>query len=134
MGPAPRARLLPPRLAIPELASDSLLDALSRYTDPVICSEAGGQFGKTDRGEVGITDFFRTHKCNALCNALNLTAVTNGEADVPEGASRRTATSAIEIIRSKHLCQRKRQREIETREMHEKAREDAKNKMNEKDS
>ena len=89
-----------------------------KYTDATVCSE-DRRFGKTDLGEAGFAEFFRTHRCNTLCEALELTPVTNGEtADASSsGASRNTATSAIEIIRSKHLAQRKREREIETRAM-----------------
>ena len=48
-------------------------------TDPVIhfaSRHHGGRthkYGRTDRGMNGMRDFFRTHKCNALCHALGLT-------------------------------------------------------------
>mmetsp|Transcript_31551 Transcript_31551/g.77754 ORF Transcript_31551/g.77754 Transcript_31551/m.77754 type:complete len:142 (-) Transcript_31551:682-1107(-) len=86
-----------------------------QYTDVTVCSD-DRRFGKTDLGEAGFDGFFRTHRCNELCKRLNLTNVTP-EDDSATGASRGTATSAIEIIRTKHLIRRKREREIETREM-----------------
>jgi len=41
------------------------------YTDPQLHSSTK-EFGRADRGESGIKDFFKTHKCNFLCNALLL--------------------------------------------------------------
>lgn len=45
-------------------------------TDPVIhyASSKGRKkvFGRTDRGKYGIMDFFKTHKCNAVCLLLGL--------------------------------------------------------------
>ena len=58
-----------------------------RLTDPVIHTVHGRthnrktdsddsndveDFGRTDRGRRGIVDFFRSHKCTALCRALRL--------------------------------------------------------------
>ena len=89
-----------------------------QYTDCSICSD-DHQFGKTDLGEAGHVEFFRTHRCNALCQGLGLCFTgggLSGDAGLSD-ASRHTATSAIQIIRSKHLSQRKREREIETREL-----------------
>ena len=85
-----------------------------QYTDVNIHSE-DRQFGKTDLGEQGFEAFFSTHRCNDLCARLGLPTVSP-EAQGP-GPSRSTATSAIQIIRTRHLNQRKRQRDIETREM-----------------
>ena len=53
------------------------------FTDPVIHSGAGRsrsrgragrrtRNGKTDKGLVGIDDFFKTHSCNSLCRRLGL--------------------------------------------------------------
>ncbi len=43
-------------------------------TDPVIHYKSTkgrrGVYGRTDRGEKGISDFFRTHQCNELCRML----------------------------------------------------------------
>jgi hypothetical protein len=48
---------------------------LFELTDPVIHYSSGtgrsNVFGRTDRGRKGIHDFFRTHRCSALCRALN---------------------------------------------------------------
>jgi hypothetical protein len=45
-------------------------------TDPVIhyASSTGrrGVYGRTDRGIDGMDSFFRTHKCNGLCDMLRL--------------------------------------------------------------
>lgn len=86
-----------------------------QYTDATVCSEER-RFGSTDHGESGFEAFFMTHRCNELCEKLNLTRVALGAAG-GAGPSRNTATSMIEIIRTNHLNQRKRQRDIETREM-----------------
>jgi hypothetical protein len=88
-----------------------------RYTDVTLCSE-DRRFGKTDLGEPGFLEFFKTHRCNKFCTEFGLTAVADaqgggGSAVTPES----TATSAIQLIRTKHLSKRKRDREIETREM-----------------
>ena len=57
-----------------------------------------------------------THECNELCGKLGLPIATASDG-AGLAAPNNTATSAIEIIRSKHLQQRKREREIETRDM-----------------
>ena len=48
------------------------------FTDPVIHyksrSERRHVFGKTDKGQKGINDFFKTHKCNNLCKALGISS------------------------------------------------------------
>ena len=88
-----------------------------QYTDVTLCSE-DRRFGKTDLGAVAFEGFFSTHKCNelALCERLGL--VSKAPIALGPGTARRnTATSAIEIIRSKHLSKRKRQRGVETIEM-----------------
>jgi hypothetical protein len=41
-------------------------------TDPAIHSSQGRMFGKTDHGRKGFAEFFKTHKCNPLCEALGL--------------------------------------------------------------
>ena len=45
-------------------------------TDPVIHYKSGRNrehvYGKTDKGQKGINDFFQTHKCNNLCRALGI--------------------------------------------------------------
>jgi len=86
-----------------------------QYTDVTLCSE-DRRFGSTDLGEKGFEAFFGTHKCNELCGRLGLTHVSPEGADGAAGSSS-TATSAIQIIRTKHLNRRKRERDIETREM-----------------
>ncbi|KAI9336128.1 hypothetical protein BDR26DRAFT_865178 [Obelidium mucronatum] len=47
------------------------------FTDPAIhcATNKKGQerkFGRTDRGKFGITDFFKTHKCNEICALMGL--------------------------------------------------------------
>ena len=63
---------------------------LYRLTDPVIhYSSSRGRtnvFGRTDRGRKGVSSFFRTHTCSALCRALNREWVR------PEPARRPAAT------------------------------------------
>jgi hypothetical protein len=52
------------------------------YTDPQIHSNAGhGNFiyGKGDMGMEGITQFFATHRCNAVCRQLGLTPCPHSE-------------------------------------------------------
>ncbi|CAB9527897.1 Myosin heavy chain kinase [Seminavis robusta] len=41
------------------------------YTDPQLHSQ-GKEYGRADRGMNGFKDFFRTHKCNFICAALDL--------------------------------------------------------------
>ena len=44
-------------------------------TDPCInCKEP--RFGNTNMGEVGIQQFFRTHKCNDICKHMGLREIT----------------------------------------------------------
>jgi hypothetical protein len=48
----------------------------SQITDPVInyhdpqCETKRGQYGKTDRGAMGIEDFLNTHIYNAFCDLV----------------------------------------------------------------
>jgi len=42
-----------------------------RLSDPVIHSPTC-EFGMTDRGKLGIADFFKTHSCNDICRLLSL--------------------------------------------------------------
>jgi hypothetical protein len=90
------------------------------FTDPTICSESR-LYGKTDTGAKGHEQFFRTHCCSRTCEQLGLVHHGGG---LPGGAGagaaageRSTATSAIDILRTKHLRQRKRERDVDTREM-----------------
>lgn len=85
-----------------------------QYTDVTLCSE-DRRFGKTDLGSAGFLEFFGTHRCNMLCRCLELTRCEPSTGGVV--ASRNTATSAIEIMRTKHLSKRKRERGIETRDI-----------------
>ena len=54
------------------------------FTDPVIHyhdaqkENKKGQYGRTDRGDKGISDFLKTHNCNALCKI-----VTTGFFSIP---------------------------------------------------
>lgn len=44
------------------------------FVDPVIHSDGfvKGKHGRTDRGQKGIADFFKTHRCNGVCRLLSL--------------------------------------------------------------
>ena len=42
-----------------------------QYTDPTIITP-DRQFGGADLGPRGFDNFFRTHKCNAICKELKL--------------------------------------------------------------
>lgn len=47
-----------------------------KFTDPVIHyhnarkESSNGRFGRTDMGQKGIDSFFKSHKCNQLCNLV----------------------------------------------------------------
>ena len=41
-------------------------------TDPQLHSVSGTTYGRADRGIKGIQDFFKTHRCNAICDRLRL--------------------------------------------------------------
>lgn len=42
-------------------------------TDPAICSEGTGRkFGDADQGSAGVSDFYRKHTCNRVCDALGI--------------------------------------------------------------
>jgi Alpha-kinase family len=43
----------------------------NEFTDPQLHSKLK-EFGRADRGEPGFRDFFRTHKCNYICQELGL--------------------------------------------------------------
>lgn len=44
-------------------------------TDPCInCKEP--RFGNTNMGDVGIGEFFRTHRCNSVCKVMGLNEIT----------------------------------------------------------
>ncbi len=45
---------------------------LYKLTDPSIHSNKKKAYGKTDHGRTGVTNFFKSHECNALCQALGL--------------------------------------------------------------
>jgi len=45
------------------------------YTDPQLHSQSL-KYGRADRGVVGMREFFKSHKCNACCRALGLSADT----------------------------------------------------------
>eukprot|EP01052_Picozoa_sp_SAG31_P002126 SAG31_NODE_72_length_27821_cov_26.870572_2_plen_785_part_00 len=89
------------------------------YTDVNIHSR-GRKFGSTDLGEDGMDRFFKTHTCNAACRLLGLMEHT-AEEDCASGkttpATASTATEKIELIRSRHLQSRKRERGVDTIEI-----------------
>jgi len=41
------------------------------YTDPQLHSKSK-EFGRADRGDTGMEDFLKTHKCNGICKRLGL--------------------------------------------------------------
>ena len=89
------------------------------YTDVTVHS-ADRRYGNTDLGDLGFQNFFRTHECNAACGALGLTrCVVASDPGLGHGeaASASTATERIQLIRTKHLQHRKREREVDTIEM-----------------
>jgi len=47
------------------------------YTDPQLHSVAK-EFGRADRGDSGIRDFFKTHKCNDICRKHGLASEPTG--------------------------------------------------------
>eukprot|EP00111_Clytia_hemisphaerica_P010935 TCONS_00032054-protein len=57
---------------------------LFEFTDPAIHyrSSSGRRYvyGRTDKGRKGMSDFFKTHKCNNVCKALNL---SSEQRDIP---------------------------------------------------
>ena len=42
------------------------------YTDPQLHSK-NKEYGRADRGDSGFKDFFKTHRCNLMCQRLCLT-------------------------------------------------------------
>jgi hypothetical protein len=97
------------------------------YTDVNVHSK-DRQFGSTDLGELGFEKFIRTHTCNAACRQLGLVELTAEDTEGGAGAgassaaaatteTASTATEKIELIRSKHLQHRKRERGVDTIEM-----------------
>lgn len=95
------------------------------WVDPVIHSNLGkkGRFGRTDRGAEGIKDFYRTHKCNALCRALGLrhnfqydpNVASSAKDDSQASTSRNTNQYSINA--SDHLEARKEERNLATLEL-----------------
>ena len=64
-----------------------------RLTDPAIHSP-GQQYGATDRGNIGIHDFFRTHKCNSFCWKLGINTKRPDQAKLrPTGTKTQRSTS-----------------------------------------
>jgi len=56
---------------------DGQVKPLFKLTDPVV-HNTNDRKGRTDRGEQGISDFFGTHVCNAVCRHLKLPACLPG--------------------------------------------------------
>lgn len=77
-------------------------------------------FGRTDRGAIGIDDFYITHKCNPLCKLLGLPrnplydpvkagATAAGGGGAPMGMSTLASsvdTSLSTVVKTNHLAQR----------------------------
>jgi hypothetical protein len=87
-----------------------------KYTDVTVHTQ-GRKFGSTDLGQKGFEHFFATHRCNGCCEMLGLSKIVGPEADASESRRAATATSAIEMMRTKHLERRKAKRGIDTRSM-----------------
>jgi len=53
-----------------------------RFTDPVIHyhdvkkDEQRGHYGRTDMGQKGINNFFKSHRCNCLCDKVTKGFIT----------------------------------------------------------
>ena len=64
-----------------------------KLTDPAIHSPAQ-QYGATDRGNIGIHDFFRTHECNSFCRKLGIDTKRPDQAKLrPTGTKTQRSTS-----------------------------------------
>ena len=92
-----------------------------KLVDPVIHSNEGekAKFGRTDRGQQGMDDFFKSHTCNGLCKLLHLPHNRAFEPHVASGlqTSRSMATSEFSVVKTNHLAQRQNERLIPTREL-----------------
>jgi len=70
------------------------------YTDPQVHSVFGGTaFGKGDRGAAGIRDFLSTHKCNKVCQYLNLPNVLGAKIKIGG-----TLPSQPNLVQSNQNC------------------------------
>ena len=78
-----------------------------------------GRFGRTDRGAEGIEDFLRTHKCNALCRQLGLPHKDKYDPNALVSADAESSrnTSQITLNPTNHMQDRKKERDISTREL-----------------
>jgi hypothetical protein len=69
------------------------------YTDPQILSRDGQGYGRGNLGQKGMRKFFKTHRCNAVCELLGLPVVRAGSLharpvdDAASSASETTATA-----------------------------------------
>ena len=68
-----------------------------RYTDVTLCSD-DRRFGKTDMGKAGFEEFFKTHRCNELCELLGLLKV--GEIVDGEAVSIKDIVDLVEAARA----------------------------------
>lgn len=82
-------RLTDPVIHTSEVAQMKLRNKFHRHSD----DEPGERFGRTDRGQDGITDFFLTHKCSTLCKMLGSRRLREALRDEssPHGSRSKTA-------------------------------------------
>jgi hypothetical protein len=95
------------------------------FIDPVIhsISSKKGKYGRTDRGQNGVEDFLRTHKCSNVCRGLGLPYNTKYQGfidpinEMMMSSSSRQHTSDITVEKTNHLSRRQKERNITTREL-----------------
>jgi len=69
-----------------------------QYTDPQIHSQVGALYGKGDMGREGISKFFASHRCNALCQFFRLPALNSNTVVVGGTVPAESAISQVSSI------------------------------------
>ena len=60
-------------LMVCDLQGQPNINGYFEFTDPSIHYHSKkSKFGRTDHGDVGINNFFKTHQCNHLCRILSI--------------------------------------------------------------